>query len=154
MNILRFLTFIFVAILSSSIQSNGKPSEFVLVQFISCDSIKIYGKLWIPSGKSGDKLVIAVAPCLVSEFKPNPDPKLLRFDLMLRDKLLETGTIYFEFAGRKDSILKHNRRVPLSTMFTKVQDLKAAIAYIRSRPDLQNKKISSACDCKEGCIIN
>jgi len=118
-----------------------EKSKTILVQFISSDSIKIEGKLWLPIGKISDKLVIYVSPCLVTKFSPELDSKRLRYDLMLRDKLLKKGYVIFEFVGRKDSIMKYGRRYPTSTMNTKAQDLEAAIAYIRARADLKNKKI-------------
>lgn len=141
MRVFYFFTFFGIAGLFLSLQTDGKKSHVAEVQFTSCDTVKIYGKLWFPVSDTHDKIVIAVAPCLVTKFKPEAVSGKLRFDLMLRDKLLEKGIFYFEFAGRKDSVLKYDRRYPVSTMFTKAQDLEAAIAYIQSREDLKKKKI-------------
>jgi len=139
--ILSYFLLIVNAIIFLSLQIAPEKSKTVKVQFISCDTIKLEGKLWFPIGRISNKIVIAVAPCLTYSFKPVTDPKRLRYDLMLRDKLLKKGIIYFEFASRTDSILKYDWRYPISTMFTKAQDLEAAIAYIRSRPDVKDKKI-------------
>ena len=141
MRLFFFFTFFGIAGLFLSMQTDGKKHNITDVQFNSCDSVKIDGKLWSPESVTNDKIVIAVSPCLVTKFKPESDSKNLRFDLMLRDKLLEKGIFYFEFTGRKDSVLKFDRRYPVSTMFTKAQDLEAAIAYIQTNDDLKNMKI-------------
>lgn len=140
LSVMLLLGVVFILIFSNS-RFCYVPVKQQYVKFSSCDTVVIDGKIMFPTGCVSDKLVIYVTPCLVTTFKPESDIKELRFDLMLRDKLLNKGIAYFEFVGRKDSILKYDRRYPLSTMFTKVQDLEEAIKYIRSRADLKNKKI-------------
>src|SRR5450759_5335363 len=135
LSVMLLLGVVFILIFSNS-RFCYVPVKQQYVKFSSCDTVVIDGKIMFPTGCVSDKLVIYVTPCLVTTFKPESDIKELRFDLMLRDKLLNKGIAYFEFVGRKDSILKYDRRYPLSTMFTKVQDLEEAIKYIRSRADL------------------
>ena len=140
MNTLRYLLIFLTTNLFISQFVDDFKGKIEEVQIASCDSTKIEGRIWFPEKRTSDKLVIAVTPCLVTTFKPMSYSEELRFDLMLRDKLLEKGITYFEFAGRKDSITKYGRRFPLSTMFTKAKDLEATLAYVRSRGDLANKK--------------
>lgn len=134
------LTMCICIILSiNSIEAIRKIEKF---SFSSCDTIKIKGEIWLPDTLVTNKIVINVFPSL--DRKMSSDFKQCRkigFQSILRDKLLKKGVLYFEFAGRNDSIVKYNKTIPLSTMFTKAQDLDAAISYINSRDDLKNKQI-------------
>jgi alpha/beta superfamily hydrolase len=115
--------------------------KYEKLTFLSSDSLQIDGKLWFPdSNRQSDKIVIAVAPCLNTSF-PTDSSREERYDLYLRKRMIEEGMMYFEFTGRKDSVWKIDRKYPVSTTYTKAEDLENAIKYLRSREDVKNKKV-------------
>lgn len=129
--------FVVVAFYSRAISSSNKYEK---ITYLSSDSIIIEARLWFATNCLSEILVIDVNPCLVNVLPPDSS-NIERFDLFLRQKLIEKGVLYFEFSGRNDHVFKYGRSYPSSTYYTKSQDLGNAIKYIRSRNDLKNKKI-------------
>jgi len=112
------------------------------IYFISQDSVKILGEISSLEGSQKNTIVINVFPCLITKLTSETDFHGGSGDFfpLLKNKILSKGISYFEFRGRRDSMVVNNIKIPSSTMLTKEEDLSAAITFIKSRNDLKNKK--------------
>jgi pimeloyl-ACP methyl ester carboxylesterase len=143
MKIIRFTTFAIVFLLFISINLIRAQTNTEKISFFSCDTVKLKGEICFADSLFKNMIVINVFPSLTTKLTSeiNFHSGSGDFFVLLKNKILSKGITYFEFAGRRDSIIRNNIKIPSSTMFTKEQDLEAAIAYVGSRTDLKNTKI-------------
>lgn len=121
---------------TSLYSENNKYEE---VKFKSFDNAIVKGKLWYPKSQESDIIVIDVKPSLAQ--LPPDSVKIERLDVLLRQALINKGMFYFEFSGRKGSVMKYGIKYPLTSLITKSEDLNSAIRYLKSYQQTRNKKI-------------
>lgn len=111
------------------------------------------GRIFNSGSKSSKYIVLNTYPCLSSELLPESD---ISAESVLRNKLVRMGVTFFEFGGRKDSILKYGHNYPASSLYTKADDLDAAIVWVQSQKELKDKKIVVMGSSEGGssCIIS